>query len=78
MDRKPPVTRRSFFGKGIAAALALGGLAVPVSTLAKANLPATKRDPSREYSMKVFYKDGKPYKVCYYDQNGALLYCDSV
>jgi hypothetical protein len=78
MDKTTRTTRRSFFGKGIAAALALGGLALPVSTLAKANLPATKRDPDREYYMRVFYKDGKPYKVCYYDQNGTLLYCDSV
>lgn len=78
MDSKQRTTRRGMVRNGVAAALALGGLALPASTLAKANLPVTRRDPSREYTMKVFYKDGKPYKVCYYDQDGSLLYCDSV
>ncbi|MBA2518764.1 MAG: hypothetical protein H0V24_03785, partial [Chloroflexia bacterium] len=76
------VTRRAILGKGIAAgmaALGLGALARPSSILAKANPPKTKRDPSREYNMVVFYdKNGKAIKVCYYDQSGKLLYCDSV
>ncbi len=70
MDLKQRATRRSLFGKGIAAALVLGGLAVPASSLAKGL--------DDQYYMKVFYdKNGKAVKVCYYDQNFNLLYCTS-
>lgn len=78
MTTKQSVTRRSIIGKGVAA-LTLGVLVRPATTLAKANPPKTKREPSREYTMQVFYdKNGKAVKVCYYDQTGKLLYCDSV
>ena len=78
MDSTRRTTRRNMFRNGVAAAMVLGGLALPASSLAKATKPRTRRELDREYSMKVFYKDGKAYKVCYYDQDGSLLYCDSV
>lgn len=81
MDTKKFVTRRSILAKGVAAgvaAMGLGALLRPASTLAKANPPKTKREPSREYYMQPFYdSNGKCLKVCYYDQDGKLLYCTS-
>lgn len=72
MNLKQRATRRSIFGKGMAAALALGGLALPAATLAR-----SERDLDNEYYMRVFYdRNGKATKVCYYDRYGKLMYCD--
>jgi len=71
------MTRRAAlgtFGKLAAAAVAaMGGAGLP--TLAKR--VAAKRDLDREFFMRVFYdRNGKAIKVCYYDSNHRLLYCD--
>jgi hypothetical protein len=73
------LTRRTVLGKAMAAALGLGGLELDHLVAAAAGKkPPVKRDPDHEYSFKVICDgSGKNCKVCWYDQSGKLLYCDS-
>jgi hypothetical protein len=71
------ITRRTVLGKAVAAALALG--AVNLDHLvagAVGTKPPVKKDPDNEYYFKVICDQSGKCKVCWYNQDRKLMYCE--
>jgi len=71
------MTRRAALGK-LAAAAAAAVVGAGMSALARQEA-AVARDLDREFHMRVIRdRNGRAIKVCYYDRDFTLLYCDPV